>query len=316
VVQIAETARGAKLRQARIMLASRGFHETVTWSFMDQKTAEYFTAPNTMAANLTITNPISNDLNQMRPSILPNLIEAAQRNFNRGLNPVNLFETGPVFLGTDTDKQPMVISALRIGAVGQKHWSGSDASRAQDVYDIKADMLAVLGASFANAPITREAPAYYHSGRSGAVRLGNKIVAYFGEIHPRVLADMNIDVSPLVAFEIFVDSLPDSKKKSSAKPILELSAFQPVTRDFAFVCDVNLESDQIVKTIRAVDRDLISSVSVFDVYQGKGIVEGHKSIAINVTIQPTKQSLTDSDIDGLSQKIIKLVAEKTGATLR
>lgn len=315
VVHIAETARGTKIRNARSVFASRGLNETVTWSFMDEAHAQLFVAPNYPANALKINNPISNDLGQMRPSILPNLINAAQRNHDKGLGAVALFEIGPVFHGTDPDQQPVVATALRVGS-GDKHWTGTESSRAVDIFDIKADMLAVLGSSFANAPITREAPAYYHPGRSGAVRLGNKIVAYFGEIHPAILDEMKIDVSPIVACEIFVDAIPDSKKKGSAKPILELSAFQPVTRDFAFVCPRGMETDQIIKTIRAVDRTLISKAYIFDIYEGKGVADGHKSVAVAVTLQPTAQSLTDSDIDGVCQKIITTVQSKTGATLR
>ena len=315
IVQIAETARGTKIRQARSILASRGLNETVTWSFMDEAQATFFAPVNYPANGLKISNPISNDLGQMRPSILPNLINAAQRNTDKGLGATALFEIGPVFHGTDPDQQPVVATALRVLS-GEKHWSGNEASRAVDIFDIKADMLAVLGSSFANAPITREAPAYYHPGRSGAVRLGNKIVAYFGEIHPAVLDAMKIDVAPVVAFEIFVDAIPDAKKKGSAKPMLELSSFQPVTRDFAFVCPRGLESDQIVKTIRGVDRALITKAAVFDIYEGKGVADGHKSVAVAVTLQPMAQSLTDSDIEGVCQKIINAVQSKTGATLR
>jgi phenylalanyl-tRNA synthetase beta chain len=314
IVQIAETARGTKIRNARAMLASRGLNETVTWSFMDDSQAQLFAPQNYPANALKISNPISSDLGQMRPSILPNLINAAQRNHDKGLGAVALFEIGPVFHGTDADQQPVIAAALRVGT-GDKHWSGTS-SRAVDIFDIKADLLAVLGASFANAPITREAPNYYHPGRSGAVRLGNKLVAYFGEIHPAILDQMKIDVTPIVAFEIFIDAIPDAKKKGSAKPMLELSSFQPISRDFAFVCPRGLESDQIVKTIRGVDRTLITKASIFDVYEGKGIADGHKSVAVAVTLQPMAQSLTDSDIDGVCQKIISAVQSKTGATLR
>jgi phenylalanyl-tRNA synthetase beta chain len=316
IVQSAETGRGTKIRLARNLLAARGFNETVTWSFMDKHHAEAFAPSIEKMASLTISNPISNDLNQMRPSILPNLIMAATRNHARGIDPTPLFEIGPVFWGTNTDEQPTMVTALRAGNQHHKHWAEATSARPVDLFDLKADMLAVLGSSFANAPITREAPAYYHPGRSGAVRLGNKLIAYFGEIHPRILDALDINITPIIGFEINLDSLPDAKKKSNTKPVLELSAFQPVTRDFAFIAPHSLESEQIIKTIRAIDRTLITKAYVFDIYTGKGVEDGHKSIAVSVTLQPTTHSLTDSEIEGIGQKIIDGVKAKTGAILR
>lgn len=316
IVQNAETPRGTKIRLARNLLAARGFHETVTWSFMDQNHAKYFAPSLEKMPALTISNPIASDLNQMRPSILPNLIMAASRNADKGLDTAPIFEIGPVFWGTDTHEQPVFVTGLRAGSAHPKHWASIDSNRPVDLFDVKADMLAVLGSSFANAPITREAPAYYHPGRSGAVRLGNKLIAYFGELHPAILDSMGISLSPIMAFEINVDALPDAKKKTNTKPNLELSPFQPITRDFAFVCPQTLESEQIVKTIRAVDRALITKAYVFDIYTGKGIDETSKSVAITVTLQPTTHSLTDNEIETLSQKIIESVKAKTGATLR
>jgi len=319
VSKLAETPRGQKMRKTRNALAAQGLQECVTWSFMAENLAEKFGANDRQqASRLKLMNPISVELVQMRPSILPNLVEAAQRNADRGVNNAALFEVGPVFKGVGADEQPVVAAGVRYGAMGDKHWSGANAARAVDAYDAKADALRAIEASggpSGNLQVSRDAPSYYHPGRSGALRLGANVIAYFGEIHPALLDEMKIS-APVVGFEVFIENLPETKKKGTALPLVELSPFQPISRDFAFLADAAVEADSFVKAIKSVDRNLIGTVEIFDIYAGKGIESGKKSVAIAVTIQPKAATLTDAEIEGLSKKIIDTVAQKTGAILR
>lgn len=272
------------------------------------------------AANLRLVNPISADLDQMRPSILPNLVEAAQRNENKGLGGSALFEVGPAFFGTDLQDQKMMASGIRSGANGPRHWSGAEASRNTDTFDAKADALRVLeacGTPANNVQITRDAPGYYHPGRSGALKLGPTVLGYFGELHPSILKDMDTK-SAVAGFEVFIEALTEPKKKGNATalPPLKLAELQPISRDFAFLADKHVDADAFVKTIKLVDRELITDVSVFDIYTGKGVEDGKKSVALSVTLQPKKQTLTDAEIESLSKKIVDAVTTKTGASLR
>jgi phenylalanyl-tRNA synthetase beta chain len=311
----AETPNIIRMRNTRTALAARGLSECVTWSFMPKNLAGEFGSNDNA---LTLTNPISSDLDQMRPSILPNLMAAASMNADKGNGDTMLFEVGPVFETAKPDGQRTHATGIRYGAQGEKHWSGNDANRANDIYDAKADAIAALnaaGVSTENLQTAREASGHYHPGRSAVLKQGKNILAQFGEIHPAILEEMDIK-SNLVGFEVFLDNIPSGKKKGTAKKLLQLSAFQPVMRDFAFIVDENVEVDQITRAAQNAERNLINAVSVFDVYQGKGVDEGKKSIAINVVIQPVKQTLTDAEIDGISQKIIDAVASKTGAFLR
>jgi phenylalanyl-tRNA synthetase beta chain len=319
VAKPAETATGQKMRKTRNALATLGLQECVTWSFMAENLAEKFGSNDMQQAHrLKLMNPISVDLVQMRPSILPNLVEAAQRNADRGYGNVALFEVGPIFKGVGANEQPVVASGVRYGTMGDKHWSGANAARTVDAYDAKADALRAIeaaGGPAGNLQVTRDAPSYYHPGRSGALRLGANIIATFGEIHPRILDEMKIS-TPVVGFEVFLENIPESKKKGTALPLVELSPFQPISRDFAFLVDASVDADSFVKAIKSVDRNLISTVEIFDIYAGKGIEPGKKSVAIAVTIQPKSATLTDAEIEGLSKKIIDTVTQKTGATLR
>ncbi len=319
VAKSAETSRGQKMRKARNALAANGLQECVTWSFMAEDVAHAFGANDKgQAARMKLLNPISSELVQMRPSILPNLVEAAQRNADRGFSNAALFEVGPIFRGVGPDEQPVVATGIRYNAMGDKHWTGQTASRAVDLYDAKADALRAIEASggpAANLQVSRDAPGYYHPGRSGALRLGANVIAYFGEIHPALLDHMKIS-APVVGFEVFLENIPDAKKKGTALPLVELSPFQPISRDFAFLADASVEADAFVKAIKSVDKTLISAVDIFDIYAGKGIEPGKKSVAVAVTLQPKKATLTDADIEGLAKKIIATVTEKTGATLR
>lgn len=320
VAKPAETAMGVKMRKSRNALAASGLQECVTWSFMNSKLAGKFGANDAQNKALRLLNPISAELDQMRPSILPNLIEAAQRNGNRGFGDTALFEVGPTFAGTDMSDQQIVAAGIRAGTNTNRHWSSKETSRSVDAFDAKADAIQVIeacGIPSGNLQITRDAPSWYHPGRSGALRLGPTVLAYFGEIHPSVLKDMDIKTT-IAGFEAFVSSLPEQKKKNNgtALPLLKLSDFQPISRDFAFVVDHKTDVETIAKAIRLTDRELIKDVTIFDIYTGKGVEDGKKSVAVEVMLQPKDRTLTDSDIEGLSKKIIDAVVQKAGATLR
>lgn len=311
----AETDNAARSRKARSALCVRGLSECVTWSFMPQDTARLFGSNDNPA--LTLTNPISSELTQMRPSIIPNLMAAAQRNADRGYPHAALFEIGPVFEGVSIDQQKTVATGVRFGAVGARHWDGAAQHRVVDALDAKADAIAALagaGAPVGNLQITRDAPSYYHPGRSGALKLGTVTLAYFGEVHPGVLEQLDIK-GPVAAFEAFLNAQNPPKKKSSAKPLLTLSPFQPVTRDFAFIVEQTIEGEMIMKAARSADKK-IDRVEIFDIYQGKGVADGCKSVAINVTIHPDDHTLSDAEIEAICKKIIESVAVKCRATLR
>jgi phenylalanyl-tRNA synthetase beta chain len=290
-------------------------NEAVTFSFMRKDHAAAF-AP--FKPELELANPISADLDYMRPAIAPNLASAAGRNAARGFADCALFEVGPVFDGIGETDQRMVAGALRAGSAVARHWG--QAARNVDAFDAKADALDLLrglGLSVENVAVAREAPAWFHPGRSGALKLGPKtVLAWFGELHPRVLKALDVE-GPMVACEVFLDAIPAPKAKSGRqRPALKLSAFQPVERDFAFVVDANVASDAILRSAKSADKALIQSASVFDVYQGKGVPEGKKSVAIAVRLQPDERTLTDQDLDAVAQKIVAAVAKATGATLR
>lgn len=311
-----ETVNGARLRAARAALAMRGLSECVTWSFMPKNIAAAFGSNDNPA--LTLTNPISSEMDQMRPSILPNLLQAAQRNADKGLGDTALFEAGPTFQSVKADGQQMMASGVRYGTIGPRHWSGAQASRPGDALDAKADALAALeaaGAPVANLQVSRDAPDYYHPGRSGSLRLGPTILAYFGEIHPATLEECGVKKSA-GGFEIFLQNIPAAKKKTGpAKPLLVLSPLQPVQRDFAFIVDAAMEAEHIIRAARAADK-MITQIDVFDVYQGKGVEEGQKSVAINVTIQPKDKTLTDAEIEAIAKAVADSVASKCGGVLR
>lgn len=311
----AETENFSRSRKARTALAARGLNECLTWSFMKKETAAMFGSNDNPA--LTLTNPISSELSQMRPSLLPNLIETAQRNADKGLSNAALFEVGPAFVSSKPDGQKTVAAGVRYNAIGGRHWSGPAAARAIDALDAKADALAALeaaGAPTGNLQVSRDAPSWYHPGRSGSLRLGANVLAYFGEIHPAILDDMGVK-GPVAAFEAFLNNAPQTKKKGGAKPPLTLSPLQPVERDFAFIVDDGVESDSILRAARSADK-MIGRIDVFDVYKGKGVEPGKKSVAIAVTIQPKDKTLTDAEIESITKKIIDTVTQKCGAALR
>ena len=299
---------------ARRALAARGMNEAVTWSFMARAKAERFGAR--QQADLRLLNSIDAALDTMRPSILPNLIEAASRNEARGLSDPALFEVGPEYKDATPAGQRTVASGVRHNIAVPRNWQGP--ARPVDAFDAKADALAVLAAIGApdNLSTQAGAPDWYHPGRSGAIKLGDRVMAYFGELHPEIVSAADLK-GPVAAFEVFLDAPPLPKARSTkARPKLVLSTFQPVERDFAFMVDADVEAEKLVRAARSADRALITAARVFDVYAGKGVPEGKKSLAIAVTLQPMERTLTDAEIEAVSDKIVAAVVKATGAQLR
>ncbi|ANC90494.1 phenylalanine--tRNA ligase subunit beta [Azospirillum humicireducens] len=308
------TLKQRRVALAKRTLAARGLSEAVTWSFLSGPVAELFGGGQ---PGLRLVNPISSDLDVMRPSVLPNLIQAAGRNADRGFADVRLFEVGAAFRTPAPDGQDTVAAGIRAGAAVPRHWA--EKARGVDVFDAKADALAVLeavGAPAGNLQVTTDAPGWYHPGRSGVLRLGPTVMARFGEIHPSVLETLGVK-GPVVGFEVMLDAVPLPKKKGgTAKPMVQLSAFQPVERDFAFVVDRKVEADKILRAVKGADKALVKDVAVFDVYEGPGVGEGRKSVAVSVTYQPTSATLTDEAIEAVGQKIVAAVVKATGGGLR
>ena len=301
--------------QSKRALAVRGLMECVTWSFMPRRFAELFGGG---SDEMLLANPISSELDAMRPSILPNLILAAGRNVDRGHDDVALFEVGPQFADPTPRGQAFVATGLRRGRDGRRHWAQKP--RPVDAYDAKADALAVLAAI--NAPtasiqIAAEAPVWYHPGRSGVLRLGPKnVLAAFGEIHPRILDRLDV-TGPMIGFEVFIENAPLPKTRASRnRDELQVSDLPAVQRDFAFVVDQATTADAIVRAARGADKAFIEDVNVFDVYVGQGIEEGKKSVAITARLEPKDATLTDPEIEAIAARIVAAVGKATGAVLR
>jgi phenylalanyl-tRNA synthetase beta chain len=306
--------RQRRVAAARTALAWRGMNEAVTYSFLARAQAALFGG---VPEVLRLANPISSDLDVMRPSILPSLAAAAARNAGRGLGDAALFEVGPQYRDDTPEGEDLVAAALRVGRSGPRHWDAPP--RPVDVFDAKGDALAVLeacGAPVASLQVTADAPAWYHPGRSGVLRLGPNVLASFGELHPRVLRAFDLR-GPAAAVEIFLQHVPEPKAKAGKqRPALELSPFHPVERDFAFVVDEGVPADKLIRAARGADKALITKVEVFDTYAGKGIEEGKKSLAVAVTIQPREKTLTDPEIEAIAKKLVAAVEKATGGTLR
>ncbi|MFL5184745.1 MAG: phenylalanine--tRNA ligase subunit beta [Microvirga sp.] len=308
-----------RTRLARRALAVRGLVEAVTWSFIARSEAELFGGGD---GRLALANPIAAELSDMRPSLLPGLMKAAQRNADRGLSDVALFEVGQTFASDEPEGQSIKAAAVRRGTaraegVG-RHWDGG--AQSVDAFDAKADVLALLaalGIPSGGLQMVAGGPAWFHPGRSGTLQFGPKnVVGAFGEVHPKVLKALDLK-GPLVAFELNLDALPPPKAKpTKMKPKLNLPDFQPLTRDFAFVVGRDVAAGDIVKAAQGAERQLIVGVDVFDIYEGTGIDPHKKSIAIAVTLQPTEKTLTDVEIEAVSAKIVGEVSKKTGAVLR
>ena len=307
-----------RTRKAKRALAARAMMEAVTWSFVGKREAELFGGG---GPALALANPIAAELSDMRPSLIPGLVMAAQRNADRGSADVALFEVGQIFKGDQPQDQLTAATGLRralakAAGIG-RHWSSK---AAVDAFDAKADAFAVLAA--AGAPmqalqVVPGGPAWFHPGRSGTIQIGpQNVLGTFGELHPRALAALKAE-GPLVAFEVILEKIPEPKARPTrTKPLLELSPFQPVERDFAFVVENSVKAADIVRAALGVDKKLIVGVTVFDVYEGKGIDPGEKSIAIAVTMQPREKTMTDAEIDALAARIVAEVAKKTGGVLR
>jgi phenylalanyl-tRNA synthetase beta chain len=307
-----------RTRRAKRALAARGMVEAVTYSFITRPAAELFGGGQ---AELVLANPIAADLSDMRPSLLAGLVAAAQANINRGYPDVALFEVGQVFRGDKPENQLVAAAGVRHGYASfsglGRNWSGSATAGAMDA---KADAFAVLAA--AGAPmqalqIVSGGPAWLHPGRSGTIQIGpQNVLGSFGELHPRALETLGAD-GPMITFEVILERIPEGKQKPTrAKPLLDLSAFQPVSRDFAFIVNRSVKAGDIVRSAQNVDKKLITAVTVFDVYEGKGIDPDKKSIAIAVTIQPREKTMTDQEIDAVGAKIVAEVTKRTGGTLR
>ncbi|HVG51721.1 MAG TPA: phenylalanine--tRNA ligase subunit beta [Xanthobacteraceae bacterium] len=309
-----------RTRKAKRALAARGMTEAVTWSFVAKAQAETFGGG---APALALANPIASDLSDMRPSLVPGLVAAAQKNADRGFGDVALFEVGQIFKGDQPEDQFIAASGIRRGMAKAggtgRFWSVPGAPVA-DAFDVKGDALSVLiaaGASQAALQIVAGGPSWLHPGRSATIQIGpQNVLGYFGELHPRTLQALGVE-GPLTAFEVILDKIPEAKAKATkAKPLLGLSAFQPVARDFAFIVPRTVKAGDIVRSAQNVDKKLITGVSVFDVYEGSGIDLDKKSIAIAVTLQPREKTMTDEEIDAVSKKIVAEVTKRTGGTLR
>jgi phenylalanyl-tRNA synthetase beta chain len=303
-----------RVRAARRTLAARGLSEAITWSFVSQSQAALFGG---VPEALMLANPISADLDAMRPSVLPGLLAALQRNAARGQKDLALFEVGPQFHGADPGQQVTAASGVRAGA-GPRHWSGQQ--WATDIFQAKADVFALLDACGVvpeSAQVTTDAPSWFHPGRSGVLRLGPKVVlAFFGEVHPRVLKAFDLP-GPVAAFEVMLEALPAAKvRPTKTKPRLEVSDYQAVERDFAFLVKASLPASDLVRAAAAVDKALIESVTVFDVYEGKGVEPGHKSVAVSVRLQPRDRTLSEAEIEAVCARVVAAVVKACGATLR
>lgn len=264
-----------------------------------------------------VANPISRDLNCLRPSLLPNLLAALARNQDRGFKDVALFEIGPQFKGDQPADQQAMAAGLRAGQSVPRNWSGS--TRPVDLFDVKADALAAIAAAggpVESLQVTKGAPSWYHPGRSGSLTLGNRPLGWFGEIHPAILAEFGLDL-PTIGFELALDVMPALKPKpSKARPAFRPPALQAIERDFAFVVDSDVAADLVVRAARNADKAMISAVSLFDLYEGSHVGAGKKSLAIQVTLQPTEKSLTDAEIEAIAGKIIEAVIKASGGVLR
>jgi len=304
-------------RLTRRVLAARGLVEAVTWSFIPPEEAKLFGGGQ---AELTLSNPISTELQQMRPSLLPGLITAAQRNRDRGFADGALFELGQAYRGALPEDQFTSVAGVRFGRsalIGSgRYWSGEAPDA--DVFAAKADAvaaLAALGIDQASLSVTREAPSWFHPGRSGTLKLGPKtLLGAFGEFHPDLLEKLRID-PPLAGFELYLDNVPPSKRKGAGKA-LEASDLQPVRRDFAFLLGGDIEAGDVLRAALGADRGLIAEARVFDVFTGQGVPEGKKSLALEVTLQPRDKTLTDAEIEAVAAKIVAAVTKATGGELR
>ena len=305
--------RQSRVRLARRALAAMGYAEAVTWSFTSQSVAALFGGGD---ERLVLENPIASELDCMRPSVLPNLIQAAARNAARGHADAALFEIGPIYLDDTPGGQRTVIAGL-IAPNAARHWTGAEGDA---LFGLKGDLMALLaelGAPVASLQLAQgQNRDWWHPGRSARLQLGPKVViAEFGALHPRVLKALDAD-GPMLAFEIVLDAVPEPRGKATkARPAADLPNLMPLTRDFAFLVDDGKAAGDLVRAVAGADKALIQDVRVFDVYRGKGVPEGQVSIALEVVIQPREATLTEAEIEALSARVVA-AAEKQGARLR
>ncbi|GLQ05383.1 phenylalanine--tRNA ligase subunit beta [Sneathiella chinensis] len=304
-----------RVRIAKRALAARGMIEAVTYSFLPRAHAELFGGVN---EDIVLSNPISSDLDVMRPSLLPNLVAAAGRNQSRGFHDICLFEVAGEYHSDQPDGQRTVAAGIRTGQTGGRHWAG--AGRAFDVFDAKADVLDLLeavGGPASTAQVVTGAPEWYHPGRSGVIQLGPKNrLAVFGELHPAVLEAMKVK-GPIMAFELYLDAVPLPKgERKTAKSPLQVSDYQAVERDFAFLMDQDVPAEKILRAARGADKKLIADATIFDIYEGDKVEAGKKSVALSVRLEPQDKTLTDEEIDAVSAKVVMNVEKTSGGTLR
>ncbi len=307
-----------RLSLSRRALASRGLVEAVTWSFIPRGDAETFGGGR---PELELANPISREMCSMRPSLVPGLLAAASANVNRGIGDIALFEVGQIFTDDSEQGQSSAAAGIRLGlarvAGTGRHWDGT--AKPADLFDAKADALSLvsaMGFDAGKAKLSREVPGWLHPGRSGVLRLGPRtVLGYFGELHPALLSQFGLD-GPVAVFEIYLDAIPEPKRRTAAKPPLDLADLQPVRRDFAFIVKSGVEAEAVLSAAREADAALISHVGVFDVYEGTSLGAGRKSLAIEVTLQPREKTLTDAEIEAVSKKIVASVRAATEAEIR
>lgn len=307
------TARQGRMRAGRRAMAAKGYAETITWSFCKREVASLFGGGQDA---LVITNPIASDLDCMRPSILPNLIDAAGRNARRGFPDVALFEIGPFYKGDQPADQMTAISAV-VAPHAPRRWDGAAVDA---LYELKGDLLSLLddlGAPTGSLQVSQSGlSGWWHPGRAGALRLGKNTVVEFGEIHPRILKALDVE-GPVLGFELVLDALPEPKKKATkTKPALELSALMPLSRDFAFLVAEEVAAGDLTKAVAGADKALIKEARVFDVYRGQGVPEGSKSVAVEILVQPRDKTLTEAEIEALSAKVVAAADKAVSAKLR
>jgi len=284
---------------AQRSVAAKGYLETITWSFTDEKINNRFREN---FQEVKIVNPISSDLNVLRNSLYPNLIYFLKKNIDRGFENQSLFEIGPSFTGKKPGEQITVICGIRKDHI-------------LDVYGIKKDLvqtLVELGIDKNETSIDTKTPSYYHPGKSGAIitKKDKKLLAYFGAIHPKIIDN-------IYGFEIFLENLVKYKSQNKKeKPTITFSDYQKSDRDFAFVVQKDFKAQELIDIISNIDKSLIKNVKIFDVYQGENIPSDKKSIALKVTIQSDFKTLNEKDLNEISQKIISKVEEKASAKLR
>lgn len=311
--ETAVTAEQSRIYRARRALSAHGMKEVVSWSFMPFDIAKKFGFKD---EGLMLANPISSDLDAMRPSILPNLLQAVARNAARGYKDLAFFEAGPIFEQAKPKGQSRHVSGVRSNEYVQRNTH--ETARVVDVFDAKADLLLTLeamGAPTANLQISNDAPSYYHPGRSGVFKLGKNALAVFGEIHPSILKLLDIKF-PVVAFETFADALPPVKRKGKSRCKLIASDFQSSVRDFAVLVDTDVKAESILRAALGADKKLIKDATIFDVYQGKNIEDGKKSVAFSIRIQPDDRTLNEKELEEIQQKVLDAVVKQTGAVLR